>query len=292
MNTPQWEAGRNLCACPCLVWCRAGWRPRSVSECHTSPAALRGPCSAPVAGSASLKPPISLEPPCVKPQSQQSLLLQGRTTAGADFHWMLLTRSEGQSPQSGFGCGPVAVTATASTGRKTHGRNHRTSHTDTLQGQEEREETTASKRKRTPLLIYTPPQHSTGHGLGVQEASCWVLLGPHSPTETWKSATVFPRQKENMEKLRDGEPGETEQFPPPCPASPDLYKRDREVRVKGLRCFSRGFSALLALTGAVPLRDCNYSTNAVNSPRWDQQKPVLETEGDLWMLGSCPGKHE
>lgn len=261
----------------------------TLCPCHTSPAALRGHRSAPVAGSAFLKPPISLEPPCVKAQSQQSLLLQGKTTAGVDFHQMLLTRNEGQSPESGFGCGRVAVTAR--TGRKTHGRNHKTSHTDTLQGQEEREETTASKRKRTPLLIYTP-QHSTGHRLGVQAASCWVLLGPHSPTETWKSAMVFPRQKENMENLRDGEPGETEQFPPPSPASPDLYKRDREVRVKGLRCFSRGFSALLALTGAVPLWDGTYSTNAVNSPRWDQQKPVLETEGRLWMLGSCPGKHK
>lgn len=221
------------------MWCRAGRRPRSVPECHTSPAALRGPCSAPVAGSASLKPPISLEPPRVKPQSQQSLLLQGRTTAGADFHQMLLTRNEGQSPESGFGCGPVAVPATASTGRKTHGRDHRTSHTDTLQGQEEREETTASKRKRTPLLIYTPPpaQHRSQAG-----CSGSFLLGPVGSPQPNRDVEIshgIPKTEGKHGKTPRWRTWRNRAVPPSLPCIP------RPVQ-KGQRSQGEGIEVLLS----------------------------------------------
>lgn len=68
VSLPRLVLGRmKAMLCPCHL-CR---------ECGTSPAALQAHCSAPVAGSAFFKPWICLELPCVKPQSQPSLLFQG-----------------------------------------------------------------------------------------------------------------------------------------------------------------------------------------------------------------------
>lgn len=76
-------------------------------------------------------------------------------------------------------------------------------HTAThLGGKKKGKKSQASKRKRTPLLVYTSPNTGRFTGRVFRQASCWVLLGTHGPTGIWKQTTVFPRQKENMEPLR------------------------------------------------------------------------------------------
>lgn len=60
----------------------------------------------------------------------------------------------------------------------------------------------ASKRKRTPLLVYISPSTGCFMGHVFRHTSCWVLLGTDGPAGIWKQTTVFPRQKENMEPLR------------------------------------------------------------------------------------------
>lgn len=101
-------------------------------------------------------------------------------------------------------------------------------HTSThFRGEKKGRKSQASKRKRTPLLVYTSP--STGHFMSwvFRHTSCWVLLGTNSPTGIWKQTTVFPRQKENREPMRWKMSWRNRATS--HPSSPDLYKRDRQL---------------------------------------------------------------
>lgn len=93
------------CVSPCLVWCWAGWRPRSVLvTCagnvtqvlqHSGVTALLDETTD-LPGATVCDTTEPAQPPFPG---------QDDSRKHPDFHWVLLTRKEGQSPESGFGCG-------------------------------------------------------------------------------------------------------------------------------------------------------------------------------------------
>lgn len=129
--------------------------------------------------------------PWVKPQSQHSLLFQGKMPAGVDFHQMLLTWKEGQSPGSD----------TNSQDRKENPQEQSELHTQThSRGAGEGRNHNQQEKKNISSNLH--PQHSTGLGLGVQADPCLGPVGSPEPNRDEEISQGTPRQKENVEPLR------------------------------------------------------------------------------------------
>lgn len=62
----------------------------------------------------------------------------------------------------------------------------------------------------------------------------------------------------------------------PLPASPELYKRARGVRLRWLRCHPWWLFCLGHTGRHCPAVGLQFQQHSVNKPSWDQHKAVLE----------------